>query len=308
LTGSSKGFLLISGAAILWAIGGVVAKLMFRGDMDPTTLVTARLTSAFVVLLLVLAVRNRASLTVKRRSFLSLAGIGLCWSFAQWAYYVAISATSVATAVFLQCLAPIVVAACVSVSGRERIGKLHVGVLALATAGSYLLVTGGTGSLQVNTLGVAAGLSSAAAYALYIVMAKEHAGSMNAWTFLLYTLCSGSLAWNLFHPGAAMAVARLDVTMWVGILYLTLAATLLPFGMYLHGLSLLTASRASVSGMIEPVAAGAIAYFVLGERLSLFQGAGGLLIAAAVIALQLRGAGHPSLRTVSSPHKTPAGD
>jgi drug/metabolite transporter (DMT)-like permease len=54
------------------------------------------------------------------------------------------------------------------------------------------------------------------------------------------------------------------------------------------GINYIRSTRASITATLEPISAGFIAYFFLGETLELFQVLGGILVITAVVVLQLR--------------------
>lgn len=73
-----------------------------------------------------------------------------------------------------------------------------------------------------------------------------------------------------------------------GVLYLLAAVpTLLGFGLYNVSLSLLPSSVANLVLTTEPVFTAAIAYALLGERLTMVQIGGSAMILAGVVFLQL---------------------
>jgi drug/metabolite transporter (DMT)-like permease len=74
--------------------------------------------------------------------------------------------------------------------------------------------------------------------------------------------------------------------MWPLILYTVLLGTIAPFAMLLAGVRLIGADGASVTAMLEPIVAGAVAWAILGQALGPLQVAGGLIVLAAVAVAQ----------------------
>jgi drug/metabolite transporter (DMT)-like permease len=90
-------------AATLWGVSGVVAKLLFNAAVDPLNVVAVRLTLSAVLLFAILALVSRRRLRVTWQQFVPLVVLGaFAMATNQAAYFYAISATSVAVAVFLQ--------------------------------------------------------------------------------------------------------------------------------------------------------------------------------------------------------------
>jgi drug/metabolite transporter (DMT)-like permease len=151
-----------------------------------------------------------------------------------------------------------------------------------------------------NLLAILAGILSGLFYAVYSLMGRAAAQrGLNPWSTLLYTFGFAAaflLIYNLLPfklPGAAAALGEL---LWLGdawagwglLLLLAAGPTLAGFGLYNISLGYLPSSLANLILTLEPAFTAALAYFLLGERLTAVQLAGGLLILGAVVLLRLR--------------------
>jgi len=65
------------------------------------------------------------------------------------------------------------------------------------------------------------------------------------------------------------------------------AGTLVPFGLYFVGVNHIRSTRASITAILEPIAAGALAFVLLGEALTVPQAMGGALVLGALVLLNL---------------------
>jgi drug/metabolite transporter (DMT)-like permease len=74
----------------------------------------------------------------------------------------------------------------------------------------------------------------------------------------------------------------------VWIIYISVVGTILPYGLFFMGVNYIRATRASITATLEPIGAGFIAFFVLGEKMATLQISGGLLVITAIILLQLQ--------------------
>jgi drug/metabolite transporter (DMT)-like permease len=79
-----------------------------------------------------------------------------------------------------------------------------------------------------------------------------------------------------------------DIRGWLLLSALGAGPTLLGFGLYNVSLSLLAASTANLILTLEPVFTVTIAYFLLGERLTLIEGIGAGLIMIALLLLRIK--------------------
>ncbi len=153
---------------------------------------------------------------------------------------------------------------------------------------------------RANLVGILAGALSGLCYAVYSLMGRSAAQrGLNPWTTLFYTFGMAAFFLLLFNllPGGALpgAAARPADLFWLGnalagwgILFaLAAGPTVAGFGLYNVSLSYLPSSVANLILTLEPAFTAAIAYVLLGERLSWVQLGGSALILAGVVFLRL---------------------
>jgi drug/metabolite transporter (DMT)-like permease len=294
---TTRGYLSITLAAALWGVAGAAAKYLFASKaVPPLLLVQIRMSLSFLLLAVTLAVVAPHLLRIRRENlrFFAVWGV-LGMAAVQFTYLFTISETNVATAIFLQYLAPILTAIFAFAFEGQKLGTRLLACLGLAMGGSFLLIFGGTARLLVSPLGLVSGLASAGFMSFYTIYGARGVGKLSPWTLLCWGLGAGSLFWVLLDlvllafgrplPGIALLA---DGTMWAYFAYIAVLATVVPFGLYLMGLRTVSPTQATITGMLEPVLGGVIAYFALGEALRPVQVAGGCLIVVAVILLQMR--------------------
>lgn len=295
MSATARGYLSIILAASLWGIAGAAAKYLFASlAVPPFLLVQVRMGLSFLVLAAVLAAVAPGLLRIRRRDlgFFGLWGI-LGMAGVQFTYLSTIAETNVATAIFLQYLAPVLTAVYAWRFEGQRLGAALLACLALAMTGSFLLIFGSGDGLMVSPLGLVSGLASAVFMSFYTVYGAKGAGWHSPWTLLCYGLGAGTLLWILVD-GVLFAVGRppagLDLltspTMWAFFAYIAVLATIVPFGLYLSGLRWVNPTQATLTGMLEPVVGGVTAYLALNESLLPVQITGGGLIVLAVLLLQ----------------------
>jgi drug/metabolite transporter (DMT)-like permease len=208
----------------------------------------------------------------------------------QVTYLEALFYSNVTTATLLQFLFLPMVAGYELATGAIRWSARWAALLALAAAGTMLLV--GTVSphgfsILITPLGLVFGLLSAVAGAYYTLatrrfVQKETAWWVTTWGFLLGGLVTAPVgAWTLlqYHWPASLASASLLTGL---ILFVVVAGTLLAFTLFVYGLSKLTATEAGVAGSFEPIVAATAGLLILGVALSSLQYLGGGLIIVAV--------------------------
>jgi drug/metabolite transporter (DMT)-like permease len=301
LSGPLKGFLFILTADLLWGLSGSVAKYLFSRQVSPFDLVQVRLILSFVLLVACLLLYNPALLKISRRDIpymLLLGTLGV--ATVQFSYLYTISQTNVATAVFLEYLAPVFILLYGLLFHREKIGPARLMALFGAIAGGFLMVKGTTGAgMAVTVPGLISGLVSAVSFAFYTVYGKYGLSKYSPWTLLAWGMGVGGAAWALYKPPWISLAAYGTAADWLFFLYIAVFATILPFGFFFKGLKYLSPVVAGITSTMEPVLAGIISFLLLGEVLTPMQMAGCALILSAVILLQLRTGEQPEAPAVS---------
>lgn len=81
------------------------------------------------------------------------------------------------------------------------------------------------------------------------------------WTVLFYALFFGALTWNIFLPPLESFMHARPAALWGWIVYIGILGTLVPFGLFLEGVNLIRATRASITATLEPIMAGLFSFF-----------------------------------------------
>lgn len=285
-----QGYLAVAAAAALWGLSGTLAKFMFQLAVAPALLVNFRMTLAFLLLAAAFLLFRRDLLRVPAGLW---GGIAV-WSLAgmvpvQFFYMYAIRETNVATAIFLQYLAPVLTALYTRAVEGRPLGAGLAAALMAAVAGSALLVFGGGSGLRLSLPGLAAGLAACCFFSFYTIYGGRLVGRINSWTLLLWALGIGGLFWNLVLPPWVTLPRVQAPLLWAFFAYIAVFATIVPFGLFLWGLRHVAPTPAGLTAMLEPVVGAAAAWLALGEALAPAQVAGGALILAAVAAVQWQG-------------------
>jgi drug/metabolite transporter (DMT)-like permease len=285
-----KGYLCVVVAAVMWASSGTAGKALFEGGVSPFEVTQIRVTFGSALLALVLAVLARDAFSIRRRDvgyFFILGSVAM--ALVQGSYFYTISKIQVAAAILLQYLAPIFVAVFSMCFWKERLTSIKLIALFSALSGCYLVVGGyNLQLLQMNRLGIAGGLISAITFAGYTLLGERAMHRYQPWTILFYALAFAALTWHVIYPPFHYLTVRFSAVQWMMLLYITVVGTVLPFGLFFMGVNHIRATRASITATLEPISAGFIAFFALGENMDLLQIIGGTLVIAAVILLQFQ--------------------
>jgi drug/metabolite transporter (DMT)-like permease len=287
---SIKGYLCVAAAAVMWASSGTAGKALFTGGMSPFELVQVRVTVSTVLLTIVFGICFRHLFKIRPRDlwYFFLLG-GVVMALVQGTYFYAISKIQVAAAIFLQYLAPVMVAFFSICFWKECLTPTKFGALLLSLGGCYLVVGGySLHLLKMNQLGIFAGLLSALCFAAYTLIGEKGMHRYSPWTVLFYAFLFATITWHVFYPPFQYLRADFTFAQWGWIFYVSIVGTVLPFGLFFMGVNYVRSTRASITATLEPISAGLFAYLFLGESLQPLQIAGGAMVVTAIVVLQMK--------------------
>ncbi len=286
----SIGYLSVIAAGILWASSGTASKALFLGGITPFELVQARVTIAAVLFALALSVFARKLFRIRLWDlgyFLILGGVGL--ALVQVTYLYTISKMQVAAAILIQYTSPVLVAAYSICFWAERLTVIKLVALVLALFGCYLVVGGyNLELLKLNREGALTGSASAALFAMYSLLGERVMHRYQPWTVVFYALAFAGVTWNIFQPPFHFLYAGYSWGQWMYMLYIAVFGTIIPFSLFFVGVNHIRSTRATITSTIEPISAGFIAFFFLGETLDMLQILGGGLVITAIVLLQIQ--------------------
>ena len=244
---------------------------------------------ALAAVLLVVVSGGIAAVRLPARQALSL---GILTGGGQAAVaFVSLSALKfipVATLTFLFYTYPAWVAVIAAVRGTERLTLPRVMALALSLSG-ILLMVGMPGSGGLHPAGVALALLGALLYAAYIPMINQLGAGLEPSVTSTYAAGGAAvvlLAASAFQGGLQATMAPLA---WSAIAALAVLCTVIAFIIFLRGLAVIGPVRTGIISTVEPFWTALLGSVVLGQQLGPRTFAGGVLIAAAVVVLQLGG-------------------
>jgi drug/metabolite transporter (DMT)-like permease len=287
-------------AATLWAVNGVISKVIIdSGDVPAQRLTEVRTTGAFLLLFAALALARPQSLRVSRGELPMLLIFGvLGLAFVQWFYFEAISRLDIGVALLIQYVAPVLVALWARFVYHEPVRRRIWAALALSILGIALLVELWQG-LTLDGLGVAAALGSAVTFAVYILSAERAVTRRDPVSLVCYGFLLASIFWALVQPLTSFPFERIDDTVsllgrledlslpvWLLMGWMVVLGTIVPFALLAASLRHIPASRAAITAMFEPVAATVFAFAWLGESLTAGQLVGAFVVLGAIVLAQ----------------------
>jgi drug/metabolite transporter (DMT)-like permease len=294
-----RGYLMVSVAAVLFAVNGAVSKVILSTGLSSPRLSEVRSTGAFAVLFVgILALRPQL-LRVGRRELALLALFGVAGLVSvQLLYFLAIHRLDIGIALLIQFLAPLLVALWARYAMHEYVRRRIFVALALSLSGLALMVEVWRG-IALDGLGVTFALLSAVAFAVYILLAERAVATRDAFSVSFYGFFFAALFWAIVQPwwsfptsipGRVISLqghlADVHLPVWVLMVWMVVLGTIVPFALVVGALRHLSATRVGIVAMLEPVVATVVAYAWLAESLSPVQIAGGMVVLAAILLAQ----------------------
>lgn len=281
-----SGIVLVAVAALLWGTGGVVAKTLFgMTDITPLTVGFFRLALSVPALVLVgwVSVGRDILRTAGARS--GLVAVSVAMASYQVFYYEAVHRSGVAVATLVTlCLAPVLVALLSALWLREPFTAAIARALALALAGTAMLVGAPAGDGTTSLSGIAMAVGAAFSYAALTVAGRSIAGHCHPARTIIIGFGGGALLLLPFALAQGLDLGY-PTPVWSLLLYLGLVPTALAYLLFFTGMRTTPATVASILSLMEPLTATLLAWAVFGERLSALGLAGGALLLGALLIL-----------------------
>jgi len=259
----------------------VLGRLAYREGVEPYTLAAVRTLVAIALLWAVYLLFWRSSLCIVWHDLLGCAAVGAINGLGSLLYYSGLERLDASRASFLNMLYPLWVVIFLTASG-EPVRWLTLVRLGLAMAGVYLLA--GVGGGGPDWLGVMLMVASAATYGWHLVMGQWVLADVPSRTATIYILTSMGATVGLARVIQGNPIEAISLRGWGGILALGVTTVLSRLLMF-AGLKRLGGVEAALIGLLELLVSLALAFLLLGERLTPLQWAGGATLAVSVLLL-----------------------
>ena len=275
---------------VFWGLSFVATKVALE-SIPTFTLIFARFMLAFLFFAALMIRHGVPTFTPKDHAKLFLMAI-----FEPGLYFLCetqgLLYTSAAKVSLIIATIPIAVMILSAIILKEKTNRLGIIGIFLSLVGIAILVTGDSdfiwgldGSLKGDLIVFGAVLSAGA----YIVSARSLGVRHSSRDITSMQCFYGAV---FFAPAFLLEIpaflwAAISPRSLVALLYLTVFATVAAFFFYNYALTKITASRAAIFINGIPVVTALGARVILGERLTLLQGAGGTLVLAAVFITNL---------------------
>ena len=287
-----KGTLITLIAGIAWGLSGVSGQYLMIHGFSANGLTNLRLLFSGIVLIILsyFADKEKFMAFVKdKSSYLSLlifAFLGLLLT--QLTYLEAIAETNAGTATVLQYLCPVVILTYTCVKDRVAPTLAEVISMLLAIGGTFLIATHGqVNHLAINPKGLAWGVVSAFAYALYVILPLN---LIKKWGSMLVIGVGMFLPGLLMVPFSCVLSFRGNYSLdnLLALFGLVVIGTIFAYTAFLKGTSLVGAVKGSLLASFEPISAVFFAFVIMKEHFFMVDVIGIAMILLAVLLISLK--------------------
>ena len=278
-------------AVSLWGGSASLAKFLFQTRYDPLIITQTRSSLSFLLLAAYFLVVDRSVFRIRIAELYKFALIGIIGIAAtNYTYYFTVKESTVATAILVQNVAPVVVMIyAVAVSREEELNGIKVISLLLALCGCFFAVSGGSLSdVKLAGWSLFTAPASMLTYAFMLIFSKHTLRQYGVWTTLVGGLGFATMFWLLVNPPWAIAAKGYGISDWGIFLGFAIASILLPYIFFVMGLKILEVTTTGILTTLEPVIAIIVAWFALGESINAVQVAGAAGVVGSVLLLQVR--------------------
>jgi drug/metabolite transporter (DMT)-like permease len=285
---------LVVGSAAGFGAMGVFGKLAFDAGVGIVTLLFVRFAIAAPVFWLAVASRRALAGTPPRTVLIGLALGAVGYATQAGLFFAALSRLDVSLLSLLLYTYPAFVTIAAIALGRETPNRRRIGALLASTSG-VALVLAGAGAEGFDALGAAMGVAAALTYTAYILVCDTVA--LEALPLSTLVTTGAAVTFGVAAVGSGSLDTSFDPEGWLWLGLIALVSTVTAITLFFAGLRRVGPSMAAILSTFEPPVTVGLAFLVFGEALTALQLAGGALVLAAIVALNL---GRPPV-PVSSP-------
>ncbi|HXT14496.1 MAG TPA: EamA family transporter [Gemmatimonadaceae bacterium] len=271
--------------AIIWGVNFSVVKFGTT-LVDPLAYNASRALLAAVLLVAIVSVARMPF--PSRRDIGALMALGVLGNgIYQFFFVIGISRTSASDAALVVAASPAFIAIISRVRGVERATRKGVVGILLSIAGIALVVFGSTENAQGHSSisGDLLVLCGSLAWAIYTVLLKPYTERIPGMQLSTWTMIGGAIVLLLV---AAPAMVRtnwvgLPPLGWASVLYSGIFSLVIAYLFWYRGVRVIGPTRTAMYSNLQPVIAVLVAWGMLGEVPTVWQGVGTASIMAGLI-------------------------
>jgi drug/metabolite transporter (DMT)-like permease len=280
---------MVLGSATAFGTLAIFAKLGYASGLGTEQTLAFRFLLAAIGMIVLALLLGQNPLRLRRSQLLTLFGLGaVIYTGQSLTYFIALRSLEASLVVLIAYIYPSLVVIAGWLFLRRAVSAWHGVALAMSFAGVALLVGGAEFHLSW-ALGwpLLLAIASPTIYTGYILIGERLMTSVPAVAASAVIMTGAALAFCVLAAlNHELAFPR-NAGGWAVGVGIALIPTMIAISLFLAGLPRIGAARAALLSTWEPVVTVFLAVVVLGDRLSLVQVLGGVLVIVAVIVVQV---------------------
>lgn len=280
-------FLALLGGNAALATGPLFVRL---ADVGPVASGFWRLALALPILALLVLVDRRRSSPVDLRkrgwggapALAAFAGLFFAADLASW--HLGILQTKMANATLFGNAASLILAAATLVAARRLPLRMETLALLFAGTGAIILMRASGQQGEARLIGDLLCLLAGILYAGYMLTMQRARGDLASWPTLALSTAVGVVPLLIF---AMLMGEKIWPGDWLPVIALALTSQIVGQGLLIYALPHFTALVVGLALLTQPALAALIGWLIYGERLTVIEIAGGMLIALALVLIRL---------------------
>ena len=284
----SKGVALAATGASLWGINGTFADAVFSQFNAPVEWVvgTRLLMGGLLILLYAKFVLRQNVFNIFKSLRMSLAiilfaFIGMVGS--QYMFFLSIGTNGAGVATILQFASPIFIYIYLVTRKEKAVYLMEVIYIIFTFIGVFLIVAkGNIGQLNISLFGLLVGIGSAIAVAFYTIQPRQIIAEFGSPIVVGWGMLLGGTGFQfvqaIWQPGFEV---NMEVILYMA--FIVIIGTAIAFTCYLASVNYIDASLSNILASLEPLVANVLSVVLLGQRWSLIQMVGILIVIVSMI-------------------------
>jgi drug/metabolite transporter (DMT)-like permease len=272
----------------LWSLNLTVSRYILTHGLQPLAYGSVRYVLAALVFCVITLVAERSLRVAPRDLVLLLAAAGVLY-VNQIAFVYALHESTASVLALLLGATPIFAAIAGVLLGTETLPRRFWSGALLSFAGVALVALGTGDEVSGSLVGVLLGVLAAASWAAYSMLIAPRMRRYSASRISTIVLSATCVLLTLTAlPQLSDQDWSLGWAVWTLVVFATLGPLVATNVMWFRSLDRIGPARATLAANLQPFVAAAIAVVLLSESLGVLELAGGVLIAAGIVAARRR--------------------
>jgi drug/metabolite transporter (DMT)-like permease len=275
---------MVVASAIAFGTLSIFAKLAYNAGLGTEQLLAFRFVLAAIGMWVLSLAVGQNPIRLNRRQVASLVGLGgICYTAQALTYFFALRTLPVSLCVLIVYIYPSLVVIAGWLFLRRRISGWHVAALVASFAGVILLVGGAQFKVGI---GLVFAFAAPLMYTTFILISEGVMEGLPPVAASAVMMSATAVVLSVVALFAGQFTLPATPGSWAISVGIAVVPTMIAISLFLAGLPRVGAARASLISTLELVVTVSLAIVLLGDRFTVLEAAGAVLVLGAVVAVQ----------------------